>query len=177
MRRTPNHNFFARLHRKLAEKGPFQRSALNRKRSARTPDIEENVLHQVQETPSLSMRSVQHAVGFPVPASGGFSEETKCILTTCSVSRHFNRVMYGISALKRQTIWFQHAAAHFSRNVRNHLDVRFGQQWIGRGGPVRWPAQSPDLSCLDFFLWGHMKTLVYDTPVDNATRSWLHESQ
>ncbi|GBM34851.1 hypothetical protein AVEN_208050-1 [Araneus ventricosus] len=68
----------------------------------------------------------------------------------------------------RQTIWFQHDAAHFSRNVRNHLDVRFGQQWIGRGGPVRWPARSPDLSCLDFFLWGHMNTLVYDTPVDNG---------
>ncbi|GFX86254.1 uncharacterized protein TNCV_2561361 [Trichonephila clavipes] len=44
----------------------------------------------------------------------------------------------------------------------------FGQQWIGRGGPVRWPARSPDLSCLDFYFWGHMKSLVYDTPVDNA---------
>ncbi|GFW05095.1 uncharacterized protein TNCV_598891 [Trichonephila clavipes] len=47
-------------------------------------------------------------------------------------------------------------------------DVTFGQQWIGRGGPVRWPARSPDLSCLDFYFWGHMKSLVYDTPVDNA---------
>ncbi|GBL84295.1 hypothetical protein AVEN_118672-1 [Araneus ventricosus] len=51
---------------------------------------------------------------------------------------------------------------------RNYLDVRFGQQWIGLGGPVRWPARSPDLSYLHFLLWGHMKTLDYDTPVDNA---------
>ncbi|GBO03769.1 hypothetical protein AVEN_141044-1 [Araneus ventricosus] len=48
------------------------------------------------------------------------------------------------------------------------LEVRFGQKWIGRGGPFRWSARSPDLSCLSFFLWRHMKTLVYDTPVDNA---------
>ena len=75
-----------------------------------------------------------------------------------------------VDAVMRRTMWFQHdgASAHFSRNVRNHLDVRFGQQWIGRGGPVCWPARSPDLSCLDFFLFGHMKTLVYETPVDNA---------
>ncbi|GFY35172.1 uncharacterized protein TNCV_5045471 [Trichonephila clavipes] len=38
-------------------------------------------------------------------------------------------------------------------------------RWIGRGGPVNWPARSPDLSCLDFFLWGHMKSLVYSSPV------------
>ncbi|GBM47627.1 hypothetical protein AVEN_120072-1 [Araneus ventricosus] len=36
---------------------------MNRERSARTLDIEENMLHQVQETPGLSMRSVAHAVG------------------------------------------------------------------------------------------------------------------
>ncbi|GFT07829.1 uncharacterized protein TNCV_1214221 [Trichonephila clavipes] len=49
-----------------------------------------------------------------------------------------------------------------------NLDVTFGQLWIGRGGPVRWPAWSPDLSCLDFYFWVHMKSLVYDTIVDSA---------
>ncbi|GFT21471.1 uncharacterized protein TNCV_2307291 [Trichonephila clavipes] len=75
-----------------------------------------------------------------------------------------------ISASTQQTMWFQHdgAPAHFSGDVRIYLDVTFGQQWIGRDGPVRWPARSPDLSCLDFYFWGHMKSLVYDTPVDNA---------
>ena len=27
---------------------------------------------------------------------------------------------------------------------------------------MRWPIQSPDLSCLVFYFWGHVKTLVYD---------------
>ncbi|GFV75807.1 uncharacterized protein TNCV_1757351 [Trichonephila clavipes] len=53
----------------------------------------------------------------------------------------------------RSRMWFQHDGdtAHFSRNVRNHLDTVYGQHWIGRGGPVPWPPRSPDLSCLDFF--------------------------
>ena len=38
-------------------------------------------------------------------------------------------------------------------------------RWIGRGRPVAWPPRSPDLTPLDFFLWGHIKSLVYETPV------------
>ena len=40
-------------------------------------------------------------------------------------------------------------------------------RWIGRGGPIAWPPRSPDLSCLDFFLWGYLKSLVYDTPLES----------
>ena len=32
---------------------------------------------------------------------------------------------------------------------------------IGRRGPIEWPARSPDLTPLDFYLWGHLKDLVY----------------
>ncbi|GFY25503.1 uncharacterized protein TNCV_2486231 [Trichonephila clavipes] len=35
------------------------------------------------------------------------------------------------------------------------------------GGPVNWLPCSPDFSCLDFFLWSHMKSLVYASPVDS----------
>lgn len=57
---------------------------------------------------------------------------------------------------------FQHdgAPAHFASDVRNHLNARF-PQWIGRGGRVAWPARSPDLTPLDFFLWGYIKNIVY----------------
>jgi hypothetical protein len=36
---------------------------------------------------------------------------------------------------------------------------------IGRGGPTAWPPSSPDLNPLDFYLWGHLKSLVYAAPV------------
>ncbi|CAH1957620.1 unnamed protein product [Acanthoscelides obtectus] len=68
----------------------------------------------------------------------------------------------------RQQMWFQHdgAPAHFAVQVRAYLAQRFGHRWIARGGAVSWPPRSPDLSSLDFFLWGHVKSLVYETPVE-----------
>lgn len=63
----------------------------------------------------------------------------------------------------RRRLWFQQdgAPAHFARQVRNFLDVTYGQQWIGRGGPVNWPPCSPDLTSPDFYLWGYLKNVVY----------------
>lgn len=69
----------------------------------------------------------------------------------------------------RRRMWFQHdgAPAHFFRDVRQLLDEQYPNRWIGRGGPITWPARSPDLSPLDYFLWGTMKDLIYTTPVES----------
>lgn len=67
----------------------------------------------------------------------------------------------------RQKIWFQQDGAppHFSANVREWLDRNFNDMWIGRGAAIAWPARSPDLTGMDFFLWGYVKDIVYrDTP-------------
>jgi len=31
---------------------------------------------------------------------------------------------------------------------------------MGRDGPIHWPARSPDLNVLDYFVWGHFKDLI-----------------
>jgi hypothetical protein len=54
-------------------------------------------------------------------------------------------------------------SAHYFRPVREYLDERFRDKWIGRRGPVEWPPRSPDLAPNDFFLWGHLKSVVYRT--------------
>ena len=61
------------------------------------------------------------------------------------------------------TLWWQQDGAppHYAKCVREMLHSRFGERWIGRGGPVEWPPRSPDLSPLDFFLWGYLKRRVY----------------
>ena len=46
------------------------------------------------------------------------------------------------------------APAHFALDVREYLDNVFPNRWIGRGGPVQWPPRSPDLTPMDFFIWG-----------------------
>lgn len=64
----------------------------------------------------------------------------------------------------RQNMLFQHdgCPAHYTLPVRQHLNVTYPARWIGRGGPIPWPARSPDLTPLDYFLWGRLKSLVYD---------------
>lgn len=68
---------------------------------------------------------------------------------------------------QRLDLWFQHdgAPAHFANDVREHLNLVFREKWIGRGGPIPWPPRSPDLTPVDFSIWGQMKQLVYSTPV------------
>jgi hypothetical protein len=62
-------------------------------------------------------------------------------------------------------LFFQQDGAppHFSLAVREYLTNTFGNQWIGRRGHVEWPPRSPDLTPLDYFLWGHLKSVVYQT--------------
>ena len=73
-------------------------------------------------------------------------------------------------------MWFQHDGvfAHFTTDVRLHLKATYGQQWIGWGGSVLWPARSPDLTCLDYFLWGYVKSLVYKILVNSAEELVAH---
>lgn len=65
----------------------------------------------------------------------------------------------------QQELWLQQDGAppHFARQTRDTLNEMFGNRWIGRGGPVNWPARSPDLTPLDFFLWGFIKDKVMAT--------------
>jgi hypothetical protein len=64
---------------------------------------------------------------------------------------------------------FQHDGAppHYWTPVTEFLNQHFARRWIGRGGPIPWPPRSPDLTPLDFFLWGYVKDIVYHTKVND----------
>lgn len=66
-------------------------------------------------------------------------------------------------------VYFQQdgAPAHYARLVRQYLDIVFPNRWIGRLGPRAWPPRSPDLTPLDFFLWGFLKDKVFRTLPEN----------
>jgi len=59
------------------------------------------------------------------------------------------------------------AAAHFGCQVWEYLTTTYNDHWTGQDGPIAWPARSPDLTPMDFFLWGHIKALIYTLPVDS----------
>lgn len=82
-----------------------------------------------------------------------------------------NRVIPALNNLNfdLNKVWFQHdgAPAHYSRQVREFLNIAFPQRWIGRGGEIQWPPRSPDLSPNDFSYWGFMKTKVFSGELEN----------
>jgi hypothetical protein len=47
----------------------------------------------------------------------------------------------------------QHISVHRPNSISIH-------RWLGYGSPVSWPARS-DQNPLDFFLWEHLKEIVY----------------
>ena len=69
----------------------------------------------------------------------------------------------------RTNLTFQQDGAppHFRITVRSYLDEKFGERWIGRGGPTAWPPRSPDLTPLDFYAWGYIKEYVYSEKIEN----------
>ncbi|GFV08174.1 transposable element Tc3 transposase [Trichonephila clavipes] len=62
-----------------------------------------------------------------------------------------------------QELWFQQdgATCHTARATIDLLKDTFGNHLISRFGPVNWPPRSCDLTPLDYFLWGYVKSLVY----------------
>ncbi|GFU40588.1 arginyl-tRNA--protein transferase 1 [Trichonephila clavipes] len=62
-----------------------------------------------------------------------------------------------------QELWFQQhgATCHTARATIDILKDTFGDRLISRFGPVNWPPRSCDLTPLDYFLWGYVKSLVY----------------
>jgi hypothetical protein len=39
------------------------------------------------------------------------------------------------------------------------LDAIFPNKWIRRDGPTTWSPRSPDITSLDFFIWGYVNPL------------------
>ena len=49
------------------------------------------------------------------------------------------------------------------------MDATFPNRWNGRDGLTPRPPRLPDITPLDFFLWGDVKGKVFSTPVPNIT--------
>ncbi|GFW28575.1 uncharacterized protein TNCV_2317231 [Trichonephila clavipes] len=62
-----------------------------------------------------------------------------------------------------QELWFQQdgTTCHTARATIDLLKETFGDRLISRFGPVNWPPRSCDLTPLDYFLWGYVKSLFY----------------
>jgi len=51
-------------------------------------------------------------------------------------------------------------------HVRSENISPLNDCWIGQDKPMAWPPRSPDLTPMAFFIRGHIKDLIYTSPVD-----------
>lgn len=94
-----------------------------------------------------------------------FENNLNAVVYLDFLQNYLSRYLENVPLLERENIWFQQDGAppHNANIVKNYLNRIFENQWIGTSGPLRWPARSPDLNPLDYFLWGYLKTVVYET--------------
>ncbi|GBO01243.1 hypothetical protein AVEN_271189-1 [Araneus ventricosus] len=60
-----------------------------------------------------------------------------------------------VSSLKRTTL------------LHTTATTTFPQRWIVRGAVMAWPPRSPDITPLDFYLWGYVKQHVYSERIND----------
>jgi hypothetical protein len=105
------------------------------------------------------------------------TEDNKCIywIFTKEVNTYLemlrNWLMPRLTEESEDFIFQQDGAPpHFHGAVRAHLNEHLPNRWTGRAGQadsplMKRPPRSPDLTTCDFFLWGHIKDLVYVPPL------------
>lgn len=95
-----------------------------------------------------------------------FAENTITGISYCDMIQEY--LLPQVEEMQPAILFQQDGAPpHWSNDVRQLLDTHFPGRWIGRGGPITWPPRSPDITPLDFFLWGYVKDRVYQTPVQD----------
>ena len=92
-----------------------------------------------------------------------------CVILTDKVVPYFKRDM-------NRDKYFQQdgASPHYSLNARTILHKDLPGQWIGRRGPIEWPARSPDLTACDYWLWAYMRSKIYPDGTIYETLEELH---
>jgi hypothetical protein len=93
------------------------------------------------------------------------------VLEECLTSERYLRllgdelpVLLDVAPHIRRELWLLQDGApppHSGRQVTAFFKQHFQNRRIGRQSQFVWPPRSPDLTPLDYCLWGRMKSLVY----------------
>lgn len=127
--------------------------------------IVENPLHAARVTVWAGLAS------WGVVGPFYFEEEGNGGPVTVTVnSARYGAMLRGLDSVRgnfpdwNDRTWFQQDGAppHRARVIMDYLKQTYPGRLISLGGNVLWPPRSPDLSPLDFYLWGYLKGKVYD---------------
>lgn len=121
-----------------------------------------NIVHETPvKTASLT---VWAAINFNGLMSYKIMRETMNGERYCQI---LNENVVPILTAQGHATWFfqqDGAPPHYSVEARRILDERLDGRWIGRRGPIEWPARSPDLTPVDYWFWSYLRGRVFNPP-------------
>ncbi|KAJ8889274.1 hypothetical protein PR048_008772 [Dryococelus australis] len=142
-----------RWQRTLCETVNWNPQQRNRRRTRTDEGAEVAVLAAVSINPHVSTRQFEATIGIPKTRAHRIHKR----LTFHPYHAHLQHKLHGNDFQNRHDA----CPAHSSVYAHHVLDRKYTGRWIGRGGPVQWPARSHDLNPLDVFLWGYLKSDFY----------------
>ncbi|GBO11045.1 hypothetical protein AVEN_10652-1 [Araneus ventricosus] len=76
--------------------------------------------------------------------------------------------LYAVPQFPEGVIFQQDGASRqYGNTVRELPDTTFPLRWTGRDAVMAWPPPSPDITPLDFYLWGYVKQHVYSELIND----------
>ncbi|KAJ4441045.1 hypothetical protein ANN_10894 [Periplaneta americana] len=114
---------------------------------------------------------------------GGDYKEQKCVESRDRQIRQDSRpYLLAVRREDREEMRGEKRREGEKREERERRDMggvgegeRRGEERRGDiGGPIPWPPHSPDLNTLDYYLWGNLKALVYETQVQDVESLRAH---
>lgn len=92
-----------------------------------------------------------------------FRENLNAAMYRNFIMNQLSEVLDNLPLSVRRNLWYQldGAPIHQTVEVKQCLSQMFRGKVIGRDWEDYWPPRSPDLSPMDFFLWGYLKQKVY----------------
>ncbi|KAL1516124.1 hypothetical protein ABEB36_000045 [Hypothenemus hampei] len=88
-------------------------------------------------------------------------EQVESIALEFNDENCYNATYAKFHSKEEQACGFKSASPHFDRKIRTYLNNNFTDLEIGKGHPNLNPPRSLCLTFLDYYLWGHTKSLVY----------------
>ncbi|GBO05805.1 hypothetical protein AVEN_11406-1 [Araneus ventricosus] len=86
--------------------------------------------------------------------------------------------LYAVPQFPEGVIFQQDGAPpHYGNIVREFLDTTSPKRWIARGAVMAWPPRSPDITPLDFYLWGYVKQHVYSERINGINHLTLSDAR
>ncbi|OXU32204.1 hypothetical protein TSAR_007998 [Trichomalopsis sarcophagae] len=158
-RRHPNANTIRFLELR-ARRGYLRRQRLRRNIKDQTQNVcFLAILAMVHLDPHISLRTIRSELGVPRSTCKRYLKFSRYHPYHITLNQDLNEQD------RQQKVQFRQWARNQIRNEPNFFQFmmfRCGcNRWIGRGGPIAWPPRLPDLTPLDFYLWGYLKDTVY----------------